>query len=159
MRRISQSYNVKSIITSVDSEEAEDNIAEVVVVAVVVVAGAAEEAEEIGQAEEAEEAEEAEVVGSTLVVDPGTLVVVEVAEEVVADTSLVAEVVHLRWNHTSHVGAVSLCSLAQARMGGGSSGYRRSRSARMGIHMWFAGCTYPGGLRGSCLCSGNRRGK
>ena len=153
MRRISQSYNVKSMITSVDSEEAEDNIAEVVVVAVVVVAGAAEEAEEIGQAEEAE------VVGSTLVVDPGTLVVVEVAEEVVADTSLVAEVVHLRWNHTSHVGAVSLCSLAQARRGGGSSGYRRSRSARMGIHMWFAGCTYPGGLRGSCLCSGNRRGK
>jgi hypothetical protein len=152
------------MITSVDSEEAEDNIA------VVVVAGAAEEAEEIGQAEEAEEAEEAEVVGSTLVVDPGTLVVVEVAEEVVADTSLVAEevvadtslvaeVVHLRWNHTSHVGAVSLCSLAQARMGGGSSGYRRSRSARMGIHRWFAGCTHPGGFRGSCLCSGNRRGK
>lgn len=139
-----------------DSEEAEDNIAEVVVVAVVVVAGAAEEAEEIGQAEEAEEAE---VVGSTLVVDPGTLVVVEVAEEVVADTSLVAEVVHLRWNHTSHVGAVFLCSLAQARMSGGSSGYRQSRSARRGIHRWFAGCTYPGGLRGSCLCSGNRRGK
>ena len=108
-----------------DSEEAEDNIA------VVVVAGAAEEAEEIGQAEEAEEAE---VVGSTLAVDPGTLVEVELAEEVVADTSLVAEVVHLRWNHTSHVGAVSLCSLAQARMGEGSSGYRRSRSARLGIH-------------------------